>query len=236
MFDIRIRKRVEPQRRHLGVWRHGGQVLFDHCPQANRPRGTIYGSRLSARSSRRVRIASKGVRASDKPARHLVKSVDEERFATPFGMATHIENVMKSRAVDQDGFLAKLPTLDFEGGGLAGAGVAEQHVRRLGAEFPQGPGVPLPMLIRLILCNLAAGARDRVGHSASNHSLAGTLRNSLSGTPRSPTSTERRGANRLLNSAMPLTPADLEPLFASMATNLGPRFSTKSTSIEFSRQ
>ncbi len=229
-FNIRIRKRVEPQRRDCGVWRHGGQVPAIVVPK---PIG-LAARYTEAGSSQIVEACTnfvEGRQCVGGTSPHLVKSVDEQRFSLPFGMATHRECYEIARG-DQDGFLANLPALDFERGGLAGSGVSEQDIRRLGAEFLQGPGVFLPVLIRLILCNLAAGARDRVCHSASNHSLAGTLRNSLSGTPRSPTSTERRGANRLLNSAMPLTPADLEPLFASMATNLGPRFSTKSTSIE----
>ena len=121
--DVRIRKRVEPQSRDFGVWRHGGQVLSIMIPK---PIGlaTRYTEAGSPQIVEACTNCVEGRLGVGQTSPHLVKSVDEERFATPFGMAAHTECYEIPRG-DQDGFLVNLPALDIERGGLAGSGVSE---------------------------------------------------------------------------------------------------------------
>ena len=100
---------------------------------------------------------------------------------------------------------------------LASAGVAEQDIGWNGTEGIQRPGHVLLIVVRIRDLSTGPEYSDDIVHTSSNQSGAGTVRNSSSGMPPSPTSSERLGLKRCVNSSIPRIGFVFSPLLTSMA-------------------
>ena len=157
-------------------------------------------------ASRCLLILSKGVRTSACPARTSSRPSMNRVLSRHSGWSSGWK-VTKSRAVTRYALSPAARALRMECGRLARAGIAQQHVGGYRPEIAKRPGrSTFRSHVRdLRACSVYDGA-----HAGLNHSSEGTERNSLTGIPLSPTSSDPWGLKRRSNS---LRPADEDPRF-----------------------
>ena len=136
-LGIGVRQRVEPQDGYLRALRRDGSKM----PAVVRaqPIGRAAGQ-AEARFSQLVEPPADMVERRALVLRSgaaFVQAVDEQRLVAPFGMVGRCEGQeVACRYVT--GLVAQSRAFALEGGGLAGAGVAQQHVGGGGTEALQG--------------------------------------------------------------------------------------------------
>ena len=136
-LGILVRQRVEPQDRYLRALRRDGSKML--AVVRAQPIGRAAGQ-AEGRSSELVELPANLVERRALVLRSgaaFVQAVDEQRLAAPFGMIVRCEGKeVPRRHVHRR--VAQRRALALEGGGLAGAGIAQQHVGGGGAEALQG--------------------------------------------------------------------------------------------------